>query len=87
MYELVDALSRNNLSISFQALLPENPLGESDPPQTLVDMLINKRPDWTFLRSLEIDVQLYFDNGLALSTLRTYQSGIKTFFLMQASLS
>ena len=45
--ELADALSRNNLPFFLQALPPKTLLGESVPPRPLVDMLINKRPDWT----------------------------------------
>ena len=45
---LADALSRNNLPLFLQASAPEALSGECVPPQSLVDMLISKKPDWTF---------------------------------------
>lgn len=44
---LADALSRNNLPFFFQAAGPGISSEGCLPPQPLVDMLINQRPDWT----------------------------------------
>ena len=47
---LADDLSRDNLSSFFQAVGNISLLNQSVPPQPLLDMLINSKPDWTSAR-------------------------------------
>ena len=44
---LADDLSRNRLSSFIQAVGHFDPAGKYIPPQALVDMLCNAKPDWT----------------------------------------
>ena len=44
---LADDFSRNNLSGFFQSVGNVSLLNQSVPPQPLLDMLINVKPDWT----------------------------------------
>ncbi len=70
-----DSISRGNLSLFFQLV----PTAHRHPAQlspALIRALILQTPDWS---KLESRAAFYFAQGLAESTLRTYQSGQKRY--------
>ena len=76
---LADDLSRNHLSSFLQARGTQSITGKCIPPTPLVNLLINSRQDWDICK-LEEDVQRYFEDGLASSTRKMYQTGINRFY-------
>ena len=74
---LADDLSRNHI-LSFLSKVPPASFYPTLVPTGLVDLLLDSQADWT--SALEPVVQHYFNDGLAKSTQRTYNTVMKRFY-------